>query len=86
MVMSPVDRFRRPGYGPHPCNTNIATVAAAMTPAAIHPNTRWARVATNGPISWRRDATTIIATMIGTEITPFRTALQKSALIGSIGD
>ena len=42
--------------------------------------------AMNWPIWARRRATTIIAAIIGTEITPFTTALQNRALIGSIPD
>src|SRR6185369_17046409 len=44
------------------------------------------RVATNGPICWRRAPTTIVAAMIGTAIAPLITALQNNALIGSMSD
>jgi hypothetical protein len=38
----------------------------------------------NFPMMLGFDAIFIVSTMIGTEVTPLMTALQKSALIGSI--
>ena len=53
---------------------NIAMAAAAMMAVAAQPSTRCQRAATNSPISLGRLATTIIAAMIGTTMTPFTTA------------
>jgi hypothetical protein len=46
----------------------------------------WARLATNLPICWGLDARIIMATRIGTTVTPLISALQTSALIGSSGE
>ena len=65
--------------------TNIATTAAAMVHVASQPSAFSRRVTVNGPITCGSSASSIITIMIGTAITPLITALQNSALIGSIG-
>ena len=55
-----------------------------MTAVASQPRTRSRRVTVKRPIT-AFAASSIITTMIGTAITPLTTALQNSALIGSIG-
>ena len=64
----------------------MAPDAAAMTAVAAQPKTRVSGRSENRPMTERRDATTIIAAMIGTAAMPLTTALQNKALIGSIGD
>ena len=64
----------------------MPTATAAITRVATQPSRRWIRGAVNGPITEARPTTIIIVAMIGTEIRPFRTALQNRALIGSSGE
>jgi hypothetical protein len=64
---------------------NIAHTAAAINSVAIQPTHISPLVITNCPMMSVRTAIRIIKAMMGTEITPFITALQKSALIGSTG-
>ena len=64
--------------------TNIAITAAAITPVESHPNNRSGAGVTKVPMIFLFDAISIISTMIGTDVTPLMTALQNSALIGSI--
>lgn len=65
-------------------NTNIAITAAAITPVESHPASRSSTGVTKVPMTFRFDAISIISAMIGTDVTPLMTALQNSALIGSI--
>src|SRR4051794_21287309 len=62
----------------------IPPTASAIAPVASHPSRRSFRVMTNGPMISGRTAMRIITAMIGTATTPFSTADQNSALIGSI--
>jgi Domain of unknown function (DUF4112) len=66
--------------------TIIPTAAAVMTAVATHPTTRRTPVTINCPMIFLLEVMSIIMAMIGTATTPFITALQKSALIGSIGE
>jgi len=56
-----------------------------MLAVASQPRIVSRRVMTNSPMISGRTAISIITIMIGTEITPLITALQKRALIGSMG-
>ena len=71
--------------GLHYIIANMATAAAVTTAVAAQPSTSCQGDATNRPISLRRLAMIIIATMIGTTMTPLTTALHNSALMGSSG-
>ena len=64
----------------------MAIAAAAMTAVAAQPSTTCHGEAVKSPMILRRLAMIIIATMMGTTMTPFSTALQISALIGSSAD
>ena len=61
----------------------IATVTA-MTAVESHPITQRGRGSVNAPITFGRIVMIIMTTIKGTATTPFSTALQNSALIGSI--
>ncbi len=65
---------------------NKATTTAAMTSVASQPITQSGSGRVNGPITFFCVAITMMITMTGTATTPLMTALQKSALIGSIGE
>ena len=62
----------------------IAITAALITPVENHPGIRSGMGVRNVPMTFGFDAISIISTMIGTAATPLMTALQNSALIGSI--
>src|SRR6266853_1800687 len=64
--------------------TTIATTASAITPVASQPRFLKRRLTVKRPMISGRTAISIITAMIGTEITPLITALQMSALTGSI--
>src|SRR6266516_2538604 len=64
--------------------TSIATTASAITPVASQPRFFKRRLAVKRPMISGRAAISIITAMMGTEITPLITALQMSALTGSI--
>src|ERR1700744_2291967 len=64
----------------------MVMVAAAITAVESQPSPPKTQPARKSPILWRLPATYINAAIIGTAMTPFSTALQYSALIGSIGD
>ena len=68
----------------YPSDQNIAITAIAMTAVHTQPNTFSLNEMTNRPITSGRTAISIITTIMGTEITQLMTALQKSALIGSM--
>src|SRR5665213_87592 len=65
--------------------TNMASAATAITAVASQPMIFSPGGAMNSPRCFRFEATIIVATINGTAITPFNTALQNNALIGSIG-
>ena len=64
---------------------NIPIAAAAIAAVASQPRDISHGVNVNCPIICRREAISMIMTMIGTAATPLITALQISALIGSSG-
>src|SRR6185436_13362635 len=64
----------------------MVPVAAAMIPVDNQPRPPKNQPARNLPILRRLVATSIKAAIIGTAITPLSTALQYSALMGSMGD
>ena len=63
----------------------MAMTTAAINAVASQPKNFNTPRTTNGPIMSRRAESSIITTIIGTATTPLITALQNSALIGSIG-
>ena len=65
--------------------TNNASAATAITAVVSHPMILSLSGATNGPRCLQFETTIIVAIISGTAITPFKAALQNSALIGSIG-
>ena len=65
--------------------TNIPTAARAMTAVASQLTITRPRVRVKRLIIFGRVARSIIMIMTGTATTPLITALQNSALIGSIG-
>ncbi len=76
----------RPGPHYHRIVANIPTAASAITPVATHPKHFNTGRSVNSPITSVREARTIIIAITGTATTPFTTALQNNALIGSIGE
>ena len=64
---------------------SMPTAASAMTPVATHPTITRPRVRVKRPMIFGRVASSIIIAITGTATTPLMTALQNSALIGSIG-
>src|SRR5204863_9814710 len=64
--------------------SSIGTTASAITPVASQPRFFRRRLAVKRPMISGRAAISIITAMMGTEITPLITALQMSALTGSI--
>lgn len=56
-----------------------------MAPVAIHPSQRNLGLMTFSPIVQVLGASSIITAMMGTAITPFRTADQNSSFTGSVG-
>src|SRR5712691_6614047 len=64
--------------------SSIAPTASAITPVASQPRFLRRRLTVKRPMISGRTAISIITAMIGTEITPLITALQMSALTGSI--
>src|SRR6266849_9767598 len=68
----------------HGSASSIAPTASAITPVASHPRTFRRRLTVKRPMISGRAAISIITAMMGTEITPLITALQMSALTGSI--
>ena len=64
----------------------MVMVAAAITAADSQPSPPNTRPTVNLPILRLLPATIIIAAIIGTAITPFSTAVQNNALIGSMGE
>jgi hypothetical protein len=56
---------------------------AIITHVALHPSTRRRADKANRPITRRLVASSMMTTMIGALDTPFTTALQNRALIGS---
>ena len=64
---------------------NIPATAIVITSVPNQPISLNRRLITNAPMMSERDAINIITTIIGIEITPFITALQNNAFIGSIG-
>ena len=64
-------------------SAEMTAVAAAITAVEIQPSVPSTGPIRNLPIFLRWLATYIIAIIIGTAITPLRTALQYSALMGS---
>ena len=64
----------------------MPTAAAAMTAVAAHPSVLSHGFKANSPMTSRREAISMIMTMIGTAATPLTTALKISALIGSSGE
>ena len=64
---------------------NIPIAAAAIAAVASQPRDISHGVNVNCPIICRREAISMIMTMIGTAATPLITALQNSGLIGSNG-
>jgi hypothetical protein len=65
---------------------NMPTAAAAITAVASQPSILSQGNNVNWPMTRRRDPISMIMTMIGNAAMPLITALQNSALIGSIGD
>jgi hypothetical protein len=65
---------------------NIAIAAVAIAAVASHPSPLSHSPRANSPMTFRREAMSMIIAMIGTAATPLMTALQKSALIGSSGE
>src|ERR1700693_2012251 len=63
----------------------MAHTAAAITAVASQPKNLSRGLDTNFPMTLGLPASSIITMRTGTEITPLMTALQKSALMGSIG-
>ncbi len=66
-------------------DNSIAHTAAAITAVASQPTNFRRGLDTNFPITLALPASNIITMSTGTEMTPLITALQKSALMGSIG-
>jgi hypothetical protein len=64
---------------------NIPMAAAAITAVASHPRIASDFVSTNLPMTDRREAMSIIISIIGTAATPLTRALQISAFTGSSG-
>ena len=64
----------------------MVIAAAAMMAVESQPSPPKIQPTRNFPILRRLEATNISAAISGTAITPFSTALQYSALMGSIGD
>ena len=64
----------------------MVMAAAAMMAVQSQPSPPSTQPARNSPILTRLDATNISAAIIGTAMTPLSTALQYSALMGSMGD
>src|SRR5579864_3124798 len=64
---------------------SIVAATPAIASVAIHPMTARAGDTTNRPITCRLRAMSMITAMRGAAATPFSTALQNSALIGSSG-
>src|SRR4051812_15496082 len=71
-------------HGRAPETTASATALPAMTAVPAQPSTCSRIDRVNLPITARRLASSMIAIMIGALATPLTTALQKSALIGSM--
>ncbi len=64
---------------------NMPTAAAAMTTVAAQPTILKPGDKVKRPMILGRPASSIIMTITGAATTPFMTALQNSALTGSIG-
>ena len=64
--------------------TASAITVNAMTIVATHPKMRSSAGSTNSPIMSLRRVISIMVTITGTATMPLMTALQNSALIGSI--
>ena len=62
----------------------MPTAATAITAVASQPSAFSRGRRANWPITFLREAISMIITMIGTAATPLITALQNSALIGSM--
>ena len=79
--------FNRPGRARrHPPQVAaMANTASAMTAVASHPMILVQPRTANRPITSGLAAKTMIMAMTGTAVMPFRTALQKRALMGSTG-
>ena len=73
-----------PGRRPYFHSANMTPTATNITTVANHPSTCSRRFMTKGPMRSGRTAISIITTMMGTAMTPLMTALQISALIGSM--
>ena len=76
----------RPGFDYFNHDQIIATTVVAIVAVASQPMICSAGVRVNPAMTVRRVVINIIVTINGTATTPFRTALQESALIGSIGE
>jgi len=63
----------------------MAHTAAAITAVASQPTNFSRGLDTKFPITLALPASSIMTISTGTEMTPLMTALQKSALMGSIG-
>ncbi len=59
-----------------PRNQNIESMAMSMTPVPAQPNILIFMEMANGPMTSRLEASSMMTTMMGTEITPLMTALQ----------
>src|SRR5262249_28894926 len=67
----------------HRSVTSNATAMTLITTVALQPRIRRRGVSVNSPITSRRFASSMMATMIGALATPLITALQNNARIGS---
>ena len=65
--------------------TNIPTAAAVITAVASQPSPFSHGPSVNWPMTFEREPSSMIITMIGTAVTPLMTALQNNALMGSSG-
>ena len=63
----------------------MATMATSMTPVAIQPSIFGHPITTKSPMTFGAPASHIMTAITGTATIPLITALQYSALIGSIG-
>jgi hypothetical protein len=61
---------------------NMPTAATAIAAVASQPRASSNGCSANWPMTWFREAISMIMTMIGTAATPLMTALQNKALMG----
>ena len=77
-----LDSQQGPPFADHHV-ANISPTATVIAPVHSHPTARRPGGRTNGPITSRRIAMSMMIAISGTATTPLMTADQNSALIGS---